>query len=179
MAWQKLSSKHVYQNRYMTVTEDEVKTDHGDKVTFGIVHKNPAVWIIPYDGQRVLLIGQYRYATDYFSWEFPAGHAEENSPALAAERELEEETGLIAKDLIEIGTFQIAPGHLTQIAYVYLATSFDRGVENLEPSEKGMKQKWVTLPEMNQLIIDDTIKDGPTITALKLFELHLQTHATT
>lgn len=175
MAWQKLSSQQVYQNRYMTVTEDELKTDHGDKITYGIVHKEPAVWIIPYDGGKVLLIGQYRYPVDYFSWEFPAGHAEKNSPAIAAAHELEEETGLIAKDLTELGTFHIAPGHLTQIAHVYLATQFEQGVRELEPSEKGMQQKWVTLKELNSLIADGTIKDGPTITSLKIFELYLST----
>ena len=172
MTWQKLSSVEKYKNRYMTVTEDELVTDHGDKVVFGIVHKEPAVWIVLWDGERVLLVGQYRYPVDFFSWELPAGHAEDKNPIVSAKLELEEETGLIAKDLLELGTFHIAPGHLTQVGYVYLATKFDLGKRKLERAEKGMQMKWVTLPEMNVMIKDGVILDGPTITALKLFELH-------
>ena len=172
MAWKTLSSEEKYKNRYMTITEDEVVTDHGEKVTYGIVHKDPAVWTIPWDGEKMLLIGQYRYSTKYFSWELPAGHAEKDSPEKAALAELQEETGLVANNIRQIGTFHVAPGHLTQVGHVFLATELTQGERNLEPSEKGMQLKWVTIKELNDLIDDGTIQDGPTITVLKLFELY-------
>jgi len=104
MTWKTLSSKKIYQNRYMTVTEDELLTDHGDKVTFGIVHKNPAILIIPWDGGKLTLVGQYRHVVDLFSWEFPAGHYEHASVEAAARAELEEEAGLLANQLTPLGT---------------------------------------------------------------------------
>ncbi|MFH2085420.1 MAG: NUDIX hydrolase [bacterium] len=177
MTWQKLNSKTVYQNRYMTVTEDELITNHGDKVTFGIVHKDPAVWIVPWDGEKLLLIGQYRYAVDSISWEFPAGHAEAMAPKEAARVELKEETGLSAKELKLIGEFWVAPGHLTQIGYVYIALDFTVGKQKLEPSEKGMQTRWVTPTEIENMIQNGAIKDGPTITAYKYFELYLAKHS--
>lgn len=175
MAWQKLSSKKVYENRYMKVVEEEVLTDHGDKLTYGIVDKKPAVWIIPYNQKtnQVLLVGQTRYATKMFSWEFPAGHAEENKPEVAARLELKEETGLVTDHFIPIGDFYIAPGHLTQQGFIFVATDFTEGERELEPSEQDMKLKWVTLTELKNMIEDGTIKDGPTITSLKFFELYL------
>jgi 8-oxo-dGTP pyrophosphatase MutT (NUDIX family) len=173
MTWQNLSSKEVYKNRYMTVTEDELLTDHGDQVIYGIVHKEPAVWIIPYKDKKVLLVGQYRNVVNSFSWEFPAGHAEANTPQAAALLELKEETGLLAKQVLQIGLFWVAPGHLTQVGHVYLATDFTVGEQELEVSEKGMEMRWVTLSELSGMITDGTIKDGPTITALKFFEMHL------
>lgn len=176
MTWQKLSSTTKYQNRYMTVTDDEVITDHGDKLTFGIVHKAPAVWIIPWDSTRLTIIGQYRYAVDYFSWEFPAGHAELNSPETAAALELKEETGITAKKFELIGNFFIGPGHLTQVGYVYLATNLTQGETELETAEKGMQIKQVSVEEMDKMIMDGTIKDGPTITALTYFKNYLETH---
>lgn len=173
MVWQKLSSKQVYQNRYMKVTEDELATDHGDQVIFGVVHKEPAVMIIPWDGERVTLIGQYRYPVDLWSWEFPAGHMEHDSLDQAARTEMEEETGFKAKELTKIGEFAIAPGHNTQICHTYLATGLTRGHQHLEPAEKGIQVKTVTLAELDMMIINHQITDGLTLASLKLFELYL------
>ncbi len=174
MTWQKLNSKQVYQNRYMTVTEDKLITDYGDHVTFGVVHKQPAVWIIPWDGKSLTLIGQYRYPVDTFSWEFPAGHMEHNTIEAAARAELQEETGLVAKQLEHIGTFFVAPGHNTQIGHVYLATGLSAGTQKLETAEKGMQIKPVTLDELSGMISRGEVQDGPTITSLKFFEQYLK-----
>lgn len=174
MTWQKLSSTIKYKNRYLTVTDDEVITDHGDKLTFGIVHKDPAVWIIPWDGVHLTIIGQYRYAVDYFSWEFPAGHAEQNSPETAAALELKEETGITAKKIELIGKFFLGPGHHTQVCYVYIATDLTSGTRELETAEKDMLVKEVTLSEFEHMIKDGTIKDGPTITTYTYFKQHLK-----
>lgn len=157
----------------MTVTEDELVTDHGDHVTYGIVRKEPFSVVIPWDGEKMLLVGQYRPTAETFSWEFPMGHAEQDEPLVAAKRELAEETGLIAPDLISLGTFYPAIGTMNQLGYLYLATQWDTGKQTLDISEKGMKQRWVTNEEFESLVRDGTIKDGPTITAYKFFELYL------
>ncbi len=173
MVWKKLNSKKVYQNRYMTVTEDELVTDYGDKVTYGVVRKEPFVVVISWDGEKILLVGQYRHTAEYFSWEFPMGHAESDDPLTAAKKELKEETGLIASDCTEIGQFYPALGTMNQLGYVYVVRSWQLGERSLEDSEKGMQEKWVTLSELKDMIKDGTIKDGPTITSLKFFELYL------
>jgi ADP-ribose pyrophosphatase len=121
-----------------------------------------------------LLVGQYRYAVDYFSWEFPMGHAENLGINEAALAELQQETGLIAKKIEEIGTFHPAPSHLTQVGHIFVATEYESGEKELEPSEIGMQDKWVTLSELKKMIKDGTIKDGPTLTSLKFFELYLE-----
>ena len=174
MTWKKLSSTIKYQNRYMTVTEDQLKTDHGDQISFGVVHKEPAVMIIPWDGQKITLIGQYRYPIDSLSWEFPAGHMEHVNIESAARAELEEETGLLAKELVKIGEFAIAPGHNTQICHTYVAIGLSTGIQHLEPSEKGMQVKSATLSEINEMIEGHEVVDGLTLASLKLFELYLQ-----
>jgi len=174
MTWQQQKTKQVYKNRFMTVTEDEVVTDHGATLTFGIVHKEPAVYIIPWDGEKVTLVGQYRYAINSFSWEIPAGHMEHKNVEETAKVELREETGLSAEDNVEIGTFYVAPGHHTQMAHVFLATGLRKGSKSLEIAEQGMTTKEVTLAELDKMIMENEMKDGPTIASLKIFELYLK-----
>jgi ADP-ribose pyrophosphatase len=173
MAWKTLSSKKVYENRYMKVYDEEVVTSFGDKLIYGVVRKEPFVVIIPWDGEKALLVGQYRYPVDFFSWEFPMGHAENLNVHDAALAELEQETGLIAKEIEEIGQFYPAPSHLEQVGHIYVATQYEKGQQDLEPAEKGMEQKWVTLAELKNMISDGTIKDGPTLASLTFFELYL------
>ncbi len=174
MTWKLVSSKPKYQNKFMIVTEDELVTDHGDSVKFGIVHKNPGVSIVPWDGSHFTLVGQYRYAVDYFSWEFPAGHLEHDTLLAAANAELEEEAGLQAGKVEKIGEFHIAPGHNTQVISFYLATELRSSKQHLEVAEKGMQVKRVTHNELNQMIKSGEVKDSLTIAALKFFELFMK-----
>lgn len=160
----------------MWITEDTVVTDHGVTVNFGIVHKEPFTIIIPLEGNSTTIVGQYRYAVDYFSWEFPMGHYESKHGSIedSAKTELREETGLIAGNVKLIGDFYLGSGHHTQKGYVYIATDLTKGSSDLEPSERGMESRKIELSEVENLVEKGIIKDGPTITALKLLQLYLK-----
>ncbi len=149
----------------MEVFEEKLKTDFGKKLTFGVVRKKPFALIIPWDGRYLYLVGQYRYPVDSFSWEFPAGHLEFGSMKDTAKKELKEEAGLIAKKIKELGYFFLAPGHNSQLGYVFLATELAKGKQELEAAEEGMKVKKVTLSQLGKMIASGKIKDGPTIAA--------------
>jgi len=41
MKWKKLSSKIVYKNKWMEITEDQVKTAYGKQLAYGVVRKKP------------------------------------------------------------------------------------------------------------------------------------------
>lgn len=170
MSWKRISSKEVYRNRWMRVTEDEVETDTGRRLTYGVVRKEPFALIIPWDGRCFTLVGQYRYIVDAFTWEFPQGHFEHESIEQSAKTELREETGLMAKSIKKIGAFWIGPGTITQECNVFLATDLSKGEPEREESEEGMQTRKVTPREIKELIKDGTIKDGATITALTILE---------
>jgi 8-oxo-dGTP pyrophosphatase MutT (NUDIX family) len=171
MSWKKLSSKEVYRNRFMWVTEDEVETEIGKKLTYGVMHKNPYALIIPWDGERFTLVGQYRYMVDSFSWEFPQGHYEHDSIEETAKHELQEETGQIAKSIQKIGSFWVAPGAIDQECIMFLATDLSEGNVNREETEEDMQIRKVTPEKLRKMIKAGEVRDSSTITALSMLEL--------
>src|SRR6186713_308924 len=98
--WQIKSSKDVYENKWISLTEHQVINPSGNDGIYGVVHfKNTAVGVLPIDDeQNTWLVGQYRFALNQYSWEIPEGGCPAGEdPVSAAKRELEEETGLRAE----------------------------------------------------------------------------------
>ncbi len=103
--WKRQSSKKLFDNPWLTLHEDEVINPGGGISHYGKINfKNLAIGIIPLDeNNNTWLVGQYRYVPDCYSWEIPMGGGPLNiDPLTSAQRELKEETGLIANDWQEI-----------------------------------------------------------------------------
>lgn len=67
-------------------TEEQIRNPHTDGVVIVVTDKS---------GERILLNKEFRMAVDDYVYNFPAGLIDEGeTPAIAAERELREETGL-------------------------------------------------------------------------------------
>lgn len=83
-----------------------------------------SVAILPLDDNGdVVMVRQYRNAAGRELLELPAGAMESDElPVDAARRELREETGLDATELIELGNFFAAPGSMTERLHSFLAT---------------------------------------------------------
>lgn len=90
------------------------------------------------DDGRMILVEQYRHGTDEMTLEIPGGAVDPGeSPATSAARELEEETGYRASELIEIGRVDPNPAFLSNRCWTYLALSCRaEGEIHLDPSEE-------------------------------------------
>ncbi len=73
--WKTLSSEEKYDNPWINVTEYKVINPNGGNGIYGKVHfKNLAIGIIPlFDNGDTILVGQYRYPLNAYSWEIPEG----------------------------------------------------------------------------------------------------------
>ena len=73
-----------------------------------------AAVILADDGGHVILVEQFRVPLGAMCIELPAGlvgdEAEDEDAAVAAIRELEEETGYRAERMVELGRFHASPG---------------------------------------------------------------------
>jgi 8-oxo-dGTP pyrophosphatase MutT (NUDIX family) len=164
----KLSSKQVYQNPWMTVTEDQVEFPNNHQGIYGVVHKDDFALIIPFDGTHFYLVQQYRYPVQQLLLEFPQGKNEQNSqidPLKLAHEELKEETGLVAGKMIKIGFLYEAAGYCNQGFHLYLATELTQSERKLELTEAGMETIRFTPSQLQQAIKENTLVDAPSISA--------------
>ncbi len=172
--WKTLSSKVVYRNPWYFVRQDRVIRPDGTRGTYDVVVSPDSVFIVALDDRgRVLLIGQQRYTTRMYSMEVPGGGSSGQPPLPAAKRELQEETGYVAKRWRKLGAFQSTNGMLCEIAHVYLAQGL-RQTAHHEQAEEGIDQmRWVSLPTALRMIRRGQITDGQSMSALALAALVL------
>ena len=103
--WTVISGATVYENDWIRVDHHEVLDPSGGPGKYGTVHfKQQAASVVPIDEHgNVILVGQYRFPLEAYSWEIPEGGGSHSAPALeSAVRELREECGLSARRWTEI-----------------------------------------------------------------------------
>ncbi len=173
-AVERLASRVVYTNPWMTVREDEVLFPGGHRGIYGVVEKPDFALVIPWDGRRLHLVRQFRYPTGAAHWEFPQGSAEDahQAPEQLALRELKEETGLSAGRLTPLGFLYQANGYSDQGFHVFVATELVPGARRLEPTEQGMETAAFSRSELEGMLLSGDVRDGPTVAAYGLLRLH-------
>jgi 8-oxo-dGTP pyrophosphatase MutT (NUDIX family) len=171
--WRRLTRRQVYANAWITVWHDEVDRPDGSPGIYGVVHyANEAVGVVVLDDDdRVLLVGQYRYTLDRYSWEIPEGGSPPGEPAVeGAKRELEEETGVIADEWRPIVRFTLSNSISDEAGVLYAAHARDHGEPHPDPTED-LAVRWVPLDEAIAMIRRAEIVDGMSIMALQAVAL--------
>lgn len=169
-----IATQQVYLNPWMTVREDEIVRPDGTPGIYGVVDKPAFALVIPMDGDRIMLVEQYRYPVGARRWEFPQGTAPDRAdldgPALAAQ-ELREETGLVAHTITPLGTVDAAPGMTSQRGRMYLATGLTEGPPAREAEEQDMRSAWFPRAEVEEMIRRGEIADAQSLAAFALLLL--------
>ena len=84
----------------------------------------------------LLFVKQHRFGIEKDLLEFPAGLIEPHEdPQLTAIRELEEETGYLAKTIHDLGRFYLSPGYSNEVIHLYYAHDLVKTKQNLDPFE--------------------------------------------
>jgi 8-oxo-dGTP pyrophosphatase MutT (NUDIX family) len=131
--WKILSSQTVFDNPWCQVRRDEVELPKGEVIGDFYVNVRPdIVVILPITPQKeIVFVRQYRHAVGQILLELPAGtfNPKTEDKHIAAARELEEETGYIASQLIQLAKVYDNPVKDTNEIYLFLA-------ENVQPASK-------------------------------------------
>ena len=164
-----LSSRVVYENPWMVLREDAIERPGGVQGIYAVVDKPGGALVVPWDGERVCLIGQYRYTVDRYSWEFPQGAVHDEGSVESSEdvahQELREETGLSADSMRALGRFTFAIGMSSQWCDCFLATGLSQGDAAPELEEVGLRTRWVSVRELEEELRDGRIFDAATLAA--------------
>ncbi len=152
----------------MTVREDDIRRADGSAGIYGVIDKPTYALIIPMDGDRFLLVDQFRYPVGKRCWEFPQGTAPdlaEVEPAELAARELREETGLRAGRMIELAIVHCAPGMVNQFGRIFLALDLVEGEPEREHEEQDMETAWFHREELEKMILAGEFSDAQSLAA--------------
>ena len=166
-----LGTRNVYANGWMSVREDTVRRPDGSTGVYGVVDTADIALVVPYDGERLHLVEQYRYPVAGRRWEFPGGSTDSELDADAgavALRELREETGLVAATLTRLGTLDVAPSMINHQCRVFLATSLSQGEPERDLEEQGMRSAWFKHADVRRMIADGDITDAKSVAAFAL-----------
>jgi ADP-ribose pyrophosphatase len=137
-----LSSKRVYSGRIVSLDLDDVRFPNGTVGSLEMLRHTGASAVVPFLDDprdvdpRILLIRQFRHATDGYLWEIPAGRRDgDEAPEVTATRELREETGYTCKQLDRLTWIWTTPGFTDEKIHLYMATGLAPGTATLEADE--------------------------------------------
>ncbi len=175
----RLSSRVVYENPWMRLTEDEVRRIDGSTGLYGVVHSPDFVLVIPFDGERYHLVEQYRYPVGARLWEFPQGSAGDpatTTPEEMARIELAEEAGLAAATLVHLGFLHESYGRTTNGFHAYYATGLTAAPAPRDHEEQDLRTGDFTLDEIWAMVDAGTMTDSTSLAAMCLLERHRSTN---
>ncbi|NMD68761.1 NUDIX hydrolase [Bacillus sp. DNRA2] len=166
MVWKIKSTDRKQIDRY-GITIDEVILPNGEEKTFAYLDFAKGVCILPITNEhKVLCLKQYRHALKSWQWELPAGGIDQNSlPLETAKRELEEETGYIAEDWLELGSFYPSPGSTSEEIHLFAAAGLTKTQQNLESSEQ-IEVHELTMAELKDLVKNGEFSHGAGLAAI-------------
>jgi ADP-ribose pyrophosphatase len=164
-----VSTERIFEGRILNLRVDTVRMPDGATATREVVEHAPAVVIFPLltTGEAVL-IRQYRRPIDQIIFEFPAGMIDPGEdPLLAAHRELKEETGFSATQMIPLGAAYMAPGFTDEYMHFYLARGLSAGETDFDEDEHIETHK-IPIEALQKMIGDGKIIDAKTMVAFAL-----------
>jgi ADP-ribose pyrophosphatase len=170
----RLSTRLVYENRWLRLREDLVRRRDGSEGIYSVLERTDFAVICPVQDGMVHLVEQFRYPVGQRCWEFPMGTwetAADVDPHALAAGELQEETGLRAGTLIEIGPLWQAAGYSSQGGRAFFATDLTAGSPSLELSEQDMIHGQFPLAEFERMIRAGVVRDVVTISTFALARL--------
>ena len=158
-----LDSKTVFDGRIIHVTVDTIELPNGKQSTREVVGHPGGVTVLPItDDNEVVLVSQYRYPYKEVILETPAGKLNPDEDIfLAAQRELREETGAVAKKYIDLGILYPSPGYCGEKIHLYAATGLEFFDQDLDDDEFLNVVK-IPFDEVVDRILSGEIKDSKT-----------------
>ena len=157
-----------YQGKLFSFVSEDVTLPNGTRAEMAVVRHPGSTAVVPLlDNDTVVMERQYRHALRDYLLEIPAGTMEPGEKPLdCARRELEEETGYQAKQMIELGPVHILPAYSDEITHVYIARELHLTRQRLDKDEI-LDVVHYPLDQTLAMISDGRITDALTVLSLQ------------
>jgi ADP-ribose diphosphatase len=173
--WKIESSRQRYSNKYIELYEDVIDIKKKKKIYTRAKRKNYST-IVPFvSDNEILVIKSYRHLVDSYQIEAPSGYIDTGeTPIAAASRELKEETGYKAKNIISLGSYTLDYTMFEQRGNLFVG--YD--LVNEKQQELGMMEiiepMILTIDEIKKLLFNGKILNASSIVAFyKSLDFHL------
>ena len=162
-----IGTEEIFKGRIVHLRVDTVRLPDGKESKREIVAHSGAVCVVAVTEEKtILLVRQFRLAAGGILLEIPAGTLEAGEEPLAcASRELEEETGYQAAEIVPLFSAYLAPGYSTELIHAFLATGLTATQTHFDADEN---LELIALPvaEIERRLLSGEFQDAKTIAAL-------------
>lgn len=175
---QRIDRDDKYHGIIVDVHLDHVRLNDGSISRREVVEHPGGVTILPVDeAGNCYMVRQFRYPAGHMMLEAPAGKLEYGEDHReCAVRELSEETGFSADELIYLGGFYTSPGFSSELLHIYLALGLHAGESHLDEGELLNVEK-IPLQQLSDMVMANEIEDAKTIIAILKAEKVLKERA--
>ncbi len=159
-----VSLRNVFKGRVIEVNVERVQLPNGSVADLEIIHHPGGAAVVAINERNeVCLLRQFRHAANGWLWELPAGKIDNREPPLeTAQRELEEEAGVLAQRWESLGDLVSSPGVFTEIIYLFLARDLRATAASPEEHEV-LEVHWKPLEEVVRMAASGELRDGKSL----------------
>jgi len=131
------STAEVYNGRIFNFVTENLTLPNDRDTEMAFIRHPGSIAVVPLlDDNTVIMEVQYRHPVGEYLLEIPAGTLEPGeSPLNCAKRELMEETGFRAQELIALGKIHMIPAYSDEEIHVFIAKGLTPTKQNLDPDE--------------------------------------------
>lgn len=173
--WKRIESEEVANCRIFKVRKDKcLRLNDGAEHSFFVLENADWVNIIPVTtNNEVVLIEQFRHGIEALTLEIPGGMVDaDEDPQIAAERELLEETGYKAREVIFLGKSHPNPATHDNLVYHYLARGCEKVQEVEFDSTESIATSLVSLDDISDMIASEKITHALVVAAFCRYLLY-------
>lgn len=170
--FKKIGQQSIYQGKRLHLVNEQLEKPDGKMVEWELIKHRGAAAVVPVDDQgKLVLVQQYRSASDSITLELPAGvlDSPEELPIICAKRELEEETGYQAGQFHYLFYLYTSIGICDEIIHLYVAEELKVTQQNLDEDEI-IECLHLDLEECLAMVFDGRIVDAKTIAGIMAYE---------
>ena len=162
-----VESQVLYQGKIVTLRRDVALLENGKTALREVVEHPGGVCVLPLEADgTVYTVKQFRYPFSRVIEELPAGKLDgPEAHREGAIRELSEEVGLEAGELIYLGGILTSPGFCTEVLHIYLARDLRHGAQHLDEDEF-LSVERTTLDDLTERVMSGEIEDAKTALAV-------------